>query len=70
MVTGTVAGANPAISDPFFPIWTFACFLLPLASAQLYFYASEKRSSRLKLISVMGLTPFLIKIIDGEAIVF
>ncbi|GGD51623.1 hypothetical protein GCM10011357_04440 [Lacimicrobium alkaliphilum] len=84
MVTGTVAGANPAFGDPFFPIWTFACFLLPLASAQLYFYASEKGSNRLKLltggvlcgltlmmlIGVMGLTPFLIKIINGEAIVF
>lgn len=84
MITGTVAGANPAFGDPFFPIWTFACFLLPLASAQLYFYASEKRSASIKLVTggvlclltvmmligVMGLTPFLIKIMNGDPIVF
>lgn len=82
LITGTVVGAEPAFGDPFFPIWTFACFLLPLAAAQLYFYASEKHTSNFKivtalvlivltvlmLIGVFGLTPFLLKILSGQPI--
>jgi hypothetical protein len=84
MITGTLAGGKPAFGDPFFSIWTFACFLLPLAAAQLYFYASANRSGSLKLITtivlivltilmligVFGLTPFLLQILNGEPISF
>lgn len=84
MITGTVAGIQPAFGDPFFSIWTFACFLLPLAAAQLYFYASEHRNGGLKmitagalivltilmLIGVFGLTPFLLQILSGDPVSF
>jgi uncharacterized membrane protein len=84
MITGTLVGGKPAFGDPFFSIWTFACFLLPLAAAQLYFYASANRSGSLKLITtivlivltilmligVFGLTPFLLQILNGEPISF
>jgi len=84
MITGTILGGKPAFGDPFFPFWTFACFLLPLAAAQLYFYASAKRNANLKLIAasvlvvltilmligVFGLTPFLLQIMSGEPISF
>ncbi|AWL11431.1 hypothetical protein HMF8227_00936 [Saliniradius amylolyticus] len=83
-ITGTVAGGSPAFGDPFFPIWTFGCFLLPLATAQLYFYACESKNSNIKIMAsgvlvllttlmmagITGLTPFLLKIMSGEPIVF
>lgn len=84
MITGTLVGGSPAFGDPFFSIWTFACYLLPLATAELYFYASEKTSSKLKimtgvtltvltilmLIGVVGLTPFLNQLLSGGPIKF
>ncbi|WP_228445303.1 DUF2306 domain-containing protein [Thalassotalea sp. HSM 43] len=84
MITGTVLGAKPAFGDPFFTIWTFACFLLPLAAAQLYFYASTRPNANLKIVAaavlfiltmlmiigVIGLTPFLMQIVSGEPISF
>lgn len=84
MISGTVVGANPAFGDPFFPFWTFGCFLVPLIAAELYFYASEKRSIRLKYtaavvitlltlfmaVGVFGLTPFLMQVMSGEPISF
>lgn len=84
MITGTLVGGSPAFGDPFFSIWTFACYLLPLAAAELYFYASEKGSSKLKivtgvtltaltvlmLIGVVGLTPFLNQLLSGGPIKF
>ena len=80
MITGTVVGAEPAFGDPFFTIWTFACFLLPLGAAQLYFYASGKASRQIKLftacalmgltvlmlVGITGLTPFLLQILGDK----
>lgn len=82
MVTGTIFGLAPAFSDPFFPMWTFGCFVLPLLVLQLYFYAKEKKSARLKLatsgvlfvvtilmmIGMVGFTPFLLSVISGDTI--
>ena len=80
MITGTVVGAKPAFGDPFFAFWTFGCFLVPLTAAQLYFYAKESRSTKVKYIvsgilitltilmsiGIIGLTPFLLKVLgDG-----
>ncbi|WDE08375.1 DUF2306 domain-containing protein [Thalassomonas viridans] len=81
-VTGTMLGLEPNFKDAFFPIWTFGCFVLPLATLQLYFYAQEKRSNRLKfitsgslflltvlmLIGVVGFTPFLLTVMSGGEI--
>lgn len=82
MITGTIVGGNPKFGDPFFAIWTFACYLLPLACAELYFYSSEKRNNKLKiatalalilltllmLIGITGLTPFLSQLLSGGPI--
>ena len=84
LITGTVMGTEPAFGDPFFSVWTFACFLLPLVTAELYFFASRSNSTSLKLITslvlmvltilmligVFGLTPFLLQVMSGEPIAF
>lgn len=82
MITATMAGAKPAFGDPFFAMWTFGCFLIPLAAAQLYFYASGKSGASVKYassgvliiltvlmsIGVFGLTPFLMQVLSGGPI--
>lgn len=82
LITGTMLGGNPAFGDIFFTIWTFACFLLPLAMAELYFIADKKKGLKLKLLAivllvlltvlmsvgVVGLTPFLIQVLSGGPI--
>ncbi len=84
LITGTVVGASPSFGDPFFPLWTFGCFVIPLATAQLYFYATERRSVVLKCIAgvtlisltvlmcvgVAGLTPFLMQLLGDAPISF
>ena len=83
-ISSSVLGAKPSFSSPFFPFWTFGCFLVPLATAQLYFYAKERQSTKLKyfassvlfsltilmLIGVIGLTPFLQQLLNGDPISF
>ena len=84
LITGTTLGGSPGFGDIFFSLWTFGCYLVPLAAAQLYFYAAEKRNNVLKVASasvlvvltilmlagVLGLTPFLQMILSGEPIKF
>lgn len=84
MITGTLFGMSPAFGDPFFSIWTFGCFVLPLVVLQLYFYAQGKRSNSLKfatsgimslltilmIIGMIGFTPFLLSVISGDTISF
>lgn len=79
LVTGSMLGMNPAFGDPFFYIWTFACYVLPLLILQLYFYAQEKGSNRVKyatsgvlftittlmITGMIGYTPFLLKVLSG-----
>ncbi|QUI62627.1 DUF2306 domain-containing protein [Pseudoalteromonas sp. A22] len=83
-ITSTAAGVTPAFGDPFFPMWTFGCFLLPLAAAQLYFYGSQSKRPHVKVITsfvlvvltvlmslgIVGFTPFLLQIMSGEPIAF
>lgn len=82
LISGSVMGLNPGFSDPFFPFWTFGCFVLPLATLQMYFYAKEKGSVRVKyaasatlsvltilmLVGIIGLTPLLITLVSGDEI--
>ncbi|WP_371188278.1 DUF2306 domain-containing protein [Thalassotalea maritima] len=84
MISGSLIGAQPAFGDPFFSIWTFGCFFIPLAVAQLYFYASERPSTKLKYLAssalitltifmslgIFGLTPFLLQILSDQPITF
>ncbi|WDE12911.1 DUF2306 domain-containing protein [Thalassomonas haliotis] len=79
LVTGSMLGLKPSFNDVFFPVWTFGCFVLPLATLQLYFYAKEKGGSRVKyitsgalcvltalmLIGAVGFTPFLMTVMSG-----
>ncbi|MFD2166982.1 DUF2306 domain-containing protein [Thalassotalea euphylliae] len=84
LITGTMVGATPGFGDPFFAMWTFGCFIIPLAAAQLYFYGSSKSSVSIKYLTscvlvtltllmcvgIFGLTPFLMQILSGEPISF
>lgn len=84
LISGTVVGIEPGFGDPFFPFWTFGSFVVPLLMAQLYFYATDKKSPQIKflaggvlvsltvlmLIGVAGLTPFLMKVMSGDPIAF
>ena len=83
-VTGSLLGLKPAFGDVFFPLWTFGCFVLPLITAELYFFAMEKGSQKIKLLTstiltlltvlmalgMLGFTPFLIKVMSGAQITF
>lgn len=83
-VTGSLLGLKPAFGDIFFPLWTFGCFVLPLLAAELFFYATEKGSQKVKLLTstiltlltvlmalgMLGFTPFLIKVMSGAPITF
>ncbi|WP_194867973.1 DUF2306 domain-containing protein [Pseudoalteromonas sp. PPB1] len=84
LVTGTTLDLNPAFGDPFFPMWTFGCFLIPLLTAKLYFYAQQNRNAQVKLatsvtlcvltllmlIGIMGYTPFLLSVMSEDPISF
>ena len=79
LITSSMLGFEPSFGDPFFPFWTFGCYLVPLAIIQLYFYASERGDRRLQsltgaivclsalliLVGIIGLTPFLQTLITG-----
>jgi hypothetical protein len=84
LVTGNMLGMNPAFGDPFFYMWTFGCYVLPLLTLQMYFYAKETGSNRVKyatsgllfvitLLMIMGMVgyiPFLLKVLSGGPITF
>ena len=84
MILATLMGFQPSLEDPFFIVWTFGCYLLPLALLQLYFLSTKKDSAYLKwftgvsltalsvlmIIGIIGLTPFLQKVISGQALTF
>jgi hypothetical protein len=84
LVTGSMLGMNPAFGDPFFYMWTFGCYVLPLLMLQLYFYANERGTNRIKyvtsgllfvitLLMIMGMvgyTPFLFNVVSGGPITF
>lgn len=84
LITGNILGMSPAFGDPFFPVWTFACYVFPLLTLQLYFYANETKSHLLKytmsgilfmvtllmIVGMVGFTPFLISVMSGETIAF
>jgi uncharacterized membrane protein len=84
LITGNVLGMQPAFGDPFFSIWTFGCYVLPLIILQLYFYAKEKESNSIKfltsgvlclltilmMIGMVGFTPFLLTVMSDAPITF
>lgn len=84
LISGQLLGLAPAFGDPFFKIWTFGCFLVPLIALQLYFYASERGNNLLQyatagvvtlltiemMIGVIGFTPLMQTIINGDPLPF
>lgn len=84
LISGTLLGLEPSFGDPFFLMWTFGCYVIPLAALQLYFYAKEKRSlgakylasfvlvvlTLLMIIGAVGFTPFLLTVASGGEIAF
>ena len=77
LLTGSFLGLEPAFGDPFFSLWTFGCYVVPLAMLQLYFVAKSSKRMALKYVTastlfcltllmamgMIGLTPFLIDVI-------
>ena len=84
LVTGSILGMNPAFGDPFFTMGTFGCYVLPLLTLQLYFYAKERGSNVVKyatsgllfvitilmIMGMVGYIPFLLMVLSGEPITF
>jgi hypothetical protein len=84
LVTGNMLGMKPAFGDPFFYMWTFGCYVIPLLTLQLYFYAKERGSNSvnyvtsgvlfvitmLMIMGMVGYTPFLLKVLSGGPITF
>ncbi|KZN54320.1 DUF2306 domain-containing protein [Pseudoalteromonas luteoviolacea] len=82
LVTGTSLGLDPKFGDPFFPMWTFGCFVVPLVMAELYFLAGDTHRQIIKsiaacslliltvlmLVGMLGFTPFLIMVMSGGEI--
>jgi hypothetical protein len=84
LISGQLLGLDPSFGDPFFKLWTFGCFLVPLVALQFYFYASESGNPLVQytaagvvtfltvemLIGIIGFTPLMQMIINGEPISF
>lgn len=84
LISGNMLGLSPAFGDPFFSLWTFGCFVLPLAMLQFYFYAKEQKNRRVKyvasgllslltilmIVGMVGFTPFMLLVISGDPITF
>ncbi len=84
LISGQLLGLEPSFGDLFFKLWTFGCFLVPLFALQFYFYASESGNSTVQytaagvvtfltvemLIGIIGFTPLMQMIINGEPISF
>lgn len=84
LISGNLLGMKPAFGDPFFSIWTFGCFLLPLITLQLYFYAKQKGTNTVKysasavlclltilmMIGMVGFTPFLLTVMSDQPTTF
>ena len=78
LVSGSALGLEPSFKDAFFPMWTFGCFVIPLAMLHLYFYAQSHNKSGIKLITgsllivltllmligMVGFTPFLLSVMS------
>jgi len=54
-VVGRMIGAQVGFGDPFLKLWTWGCYLVPLAMLQLYFMANESGSGFYKLAVAGGL---------------
>lgn len=50
-----------------FLVWTFGCYLLPLAVLEIYLRARDSRSGRVKLIAAGVLTVFTLLMLAGTA---
>lgn len=84
LISGNLLGMKPAFGDPFFSIWTFGCFLLPLITLQLYFYAKQNGTNTVKysasavlclltilmMIGMVGFTPFLLTVMSDQPTTF
>lgn len=49
MTIGNALVLEPGFKDPFFIFWKFGCYLVPLAVLELYFFASNHKSTALKI---------------------
>lgn len=54
-IIASALGAEPSFSDPFFKLWTWGCYLVPLAVLQLYFLAQDRGGALIRLAVGSGL---------------
>ena len=64
-VISTAAGHEPSFRDPFFPFWTWGCFLVPLAVLQLYFFAQDRGGPALRMATAGGLAVLTLAMAAG-----
>jgi hypothetical protein len=56
LVVGQLLGRQANFSDPFVRLWTFGCYLVPLAVLQLYFIARDRGGALSRVCMALGLT--------------
>lgn len=66
-VISTAAGHEPSFRDPFFPFWTWGCFLVPLGVLQLYFFAQDRGGPLLRAATAGGLAALTLAMAAGTA---
>jgi hypothetical protein len=54
-VIGRMLGAEVSFSDPFFKLWTWGCYLVPLAVLQVYFMAQQRGGAVVRVAVAGGL---------------
>jgi hypothetical protein len=54
-IVSTLIGHEPDFSDPFFPFWSWGCFLVPLTVLQLYFFAQDSGNPAARVAMSTGL---------------
>jgi hypothetical protein len=64
-VLSTLVGHEPSLSDPFFPFWSWGCFLVPLSVLQLYFFAQDRGGPILRVAASGGLVVLTLTMAAG-----
>ncbi len=78
-ILNMAAGRKPGMGDPFLMFWTFGCYLVPLAVAELYLRAKDRGTPPARIamagglavltlimaVGILGFTAFSLKILSG-----
>ena len=78
-ILNMAAGRKPGMGDPFLMFWTFGCYLVPLAIAEVYLRAKDGGAPPVRLavagglavitllmgVGILGFSAFSLKILSG-----